>query len=480
MSGAPVLPQMEKSMPPGLFSRILSFAPALKGLPATLSNEEVEGLLFFLPGDTADALRYLLKPGIRDASLLFINTLLGFFEEVAAAKREGKKVILTAFNFPPELIHAFNNAAVVTSEVITTFGVMTLQGQGERYWDYAIGLGLPDHLCSASTIEVGSMIAGGEYPPDAIIISAAGSCDANAKVHQFLAYYLGIPEFVIDKQPDDSDRGLEAFKRGYMRLVAELEEFIGEELDLENLRRVAENTNRCTELYYELWELRKHTPCPVPGIFSPFTYGNRFTMWGRAEGVALLDKCVETAKSNLEEGRFPVPDEKARVYWTYVSHYFDVLNFFGWMEEQGISYMGDLVLLCFPRPISLESKESILNGMAETAWDMFMTRQMGSEIMSARWVEDLLYIIRELKVDCCVYCGHHSCKQTWSVFSLVSNEVMKRAGVPTLCLYGDSWIKRVTPVTMLQEDIKRFMDNVVVKAGRGRWSRPIAASRGGK
>jgi benzoyl-CoA reductase/2-hydroxyglutaryl-CoA dehydratase subunit BcrC/BadD/HgdB len=479
MSDERAASQTDESPTIGLFNRIISFAPALKGLPPTLSDEEVDGLLMFLPSDTAAAFRFLLKPDIREASLLFINTLIGFFEEVARAKMDGKKVILTAFNFPPEIIHAFDSAVVLTSEVITTFGVMTLQGQGDKYWDYAIGLGLPDHLCSASTIEVGSMLAGAEYAPDAVIISASGSCDANAKVHQFLAYYLGIPQFVIDKVPDDSERGLESFKLGFARLIRELEEFTGEELKEENLRRVAENTNRCTELYYELWELRKHVPSPVPGVFSPFTYGNRFTMWGRPEGVALLEKCIEVSKRNMSEGLCPAGVESARVFWTYVSHYFDVLNFFGWMEEQGISYMGDLVLMCFPRPIPLDSKESILDGMAETAWDMFMTRQMGAEMMSVRWTEDLLYIIRELQVDCCVYCGHHSCKQTWSVFSLVSNEVMKRASVPTLCLYGDSWLKRVTPASMLQEDIKRFMENVVVKGGKKSGVRRSAGQHAG-
>lgn len=449
----------------GMFNRILSFAPALKGLPPSLSDQEVEGLLAFLPSDTAAALSFLLKPDIREVSLLFINTLIGFFEEVAQAKKEGKKVILTAFNFPPEVLHAFDNAAVITSEVITTFGVMTLQGQGEKYWDYAMGLGLPDHLCSASTIEVGSMLSGAEYAPDAIIISASGSCDANAKVHQFLAYYLGIPSFVLDKPPDDSDRGLDSFKCGFARLIGELEEFTGEKVSEENLRRVAENANRCTELYHELWEMRKIVPCPVPGVFSPFTYGNRFTAWGRPEGVALLEKCLEVSRRNVSAGYCPAGDERARVFWTYVSHYFDVLNFFGWMEEHGVSYMGDLVLLCFPKPIPLDSRESILDGMAETAWDMFMTRQMGSEMMSVRWIEDLLHVIKEFQIDCCVYCGHHSCKQTWSVFSLVSNEIMKRAGVPTLCLFGDSWNKRVTPAGMLQDDIERFIDTVVVRSG---------------
>lgn len=76
----------------------------------------------------------------------FLKTVLAFLDETARARREGKKIILAAFNFPPEVIHLFDSAVVLTTEILSTVGVMTLEGQGERYWDFAMGLGLPWRL----------------------------------------------------------------------------------------------------------------------------------------------------------------------------------------------------------------------------------------------------------------------------------------------------------------------------------------------
>jgi carbonic anhydrase len=85
--------------------------------------------------------------------------------------------------------------------------------------------------------------------------------------------------------------------------------------------------------------------------------------------------------------------------------------------------------------------------------------------MSKQWTEDVVYAARELNADCVIYCGHHSCKQTWSVVSILREELMKRAGLPLLILQGDSWIKRMTPMSVIQQEIDEFVKNVVAKKG---------------
>ena len=91
-------------------------------------------------------------------------------------------MILIPFNFPPEVIHIFKGAVPLTCEVLTSLAVIALEGQGERYWDYATSLGLPDFLCSSSTITLGSILSGKDFQPDAIVQATAGACDANSKI----------------------------------------------------------------------------------------------------------------------------------------------------------------------------------------------------------------------------------------------------------------------------------------------------------
>jgi benzoyl-CoA reductase/2-hydroxyglutaryl-CoA dehydratase subunit BcrC/BadD/HgdB len=385
--------------------------------------------------------------------------------EAREAKEEGRKVILVPFNFPPEILHSFKNTSFLTSEILTTLGVVGLEGQGERYWDYAMGLGIPDFLCSANTIALGSILSGEDFIPDAIIQMAPGSCDANCKIHEFVARYHGIPQFFVEKPTDSGRRGREQYEKYFRAFLSQLQEFLEEELDEEWMREVADKSNRCTELYYELWDLHKHVPCPVPNLFSLFTYATRFTVWGTDEGVEQLEMMIETVKEIMEKGDYPAP-ERARSLWTYLPYYFDFMGFFDWMEKQGIVYLDDILTLCFPSPIDTKDSDSMISGLAEAAWNMPMTRQMGGDAISARWLDDITYAVNELGANCAIYCGHHSCKQTWSVFASVRNEIQKRTGVPTLCLQGDSWMRNMTPTSVLQEEISHFVDSVVDKKRR--------------
>ncbi|MFY9115078.1 MAG: 2-hydroxyacyl-CoA dehydratase family protein [Dethiobacteria bacterium] len=452
----------------GLYNRVYSLFNILQKLPDKLSVEEVEGLIKVLPPDSANTIKCLFKPSIQQATILFLRMLSTTLNETQEAKKAGKRVVLAPFNFPPEIIHAFDHLAPITTEVLTTLGVVSLEGQGERYWDYAMGLGLPDHLCSANTIDLGSTLTGLDFKPDAIISGCVGTCDVNSKTHEFVSLLVGLPQIPLEKPPDNTARGFQFFKNNYYKMIRQLEELAGEELKEENLRRVARKVNRCTELYNDLWELKKQVPCPVPGIFSLFVCATRFSMWGRDEGIQTLEKCVEVAQRNLASEEFKARGEIARVIWTYLSYYYDFVNFYDWMEEKKISNMGDALQLAFPQLLDLTSKETILDGMIESAWNNVMTRQMGGASMSMKWVDDIVYVIKEWGVNGAIYCGHHSCKQTWSVFSMARNEVLKRTGVPTLGLHGDSWMRTMTPLSVIQEEIEQFINNVVLTKRRRR------------
>ena len=454
---------LEPSVKQGLFQRVTSVFEVIDQLPDELSDEDVEGLTLLLPRDVVNTLNALFIPRARPASISFAKMLGQWLGEARRAKEEGRKVILVPFNFIPELVHAFEGAFPLTSEILTTLGVALLEGQGERYWDYAMGLGIPDHICSSSTIELGSMLAGEDFKADAIISSGPGGCDANAKIHEFVAHYLGIPQFILEKPVDDSPRGREQYRKYVYRLVEELEEFIGEELDEDRLREVVENCNRATELYLELWEMRKNIPCPVPNLFSFFSYGCRFTMWGRPEAVECLQMMVDVSRERLKAGAYPADREVARCGWLYTGYYFDFFQLHNWMEEKGYSYLCDMLNLCFPQPISTESKESMLDGLAMAAANMPMTRQMGGDSMSLSWLDDAIYTVKDLNANCAIFSGHHACKQSWSVVSIIRSELMKRAEVPVLCLQGDSWSRTITPVGVLQRELDQFVKNVVTK-----------------
>ena len=432
-------------------------------LPDDMSDEECDGIMHILPSDLGKTLSAFLASRVRVTSIKFLKMIKGWLDNAMNARDEGKKVFLVPFNFPPEIAYCFENAVPVTSEVLSTLGVLALEGQGERYWDYAMGLGLPDFACSANMIEVGSALTDSDFVPDAIISDCYGSCDINSKTHEFLARVMDIPLIFLEKTVDNSERGINQYYKYFFRMIEDMEEFLGEKLDEDRMREVLEKANRASDLYWEYWDLHKFRPCPVPNIFSLMVYGTRFACWGLEGAVDIMQSIVDTSKQRLEKGEYPAEEEVARSLWTYTSYYFDMGGLFNWMEENGISHLGDGLDLVFPQAIDLTSRETMLRGMAEIARNMPMTRQMGADSMSVQWLDDITWAAKDLGADCCIYCGHHSCKQTWSSASVVRSELMKRQKIPTLILQGDSWIKRMTPVSALQELIEEFVKNVVTK-----------------
>jgi len=445
----------------GLFDRLQDIIGLVEMIPNEFSDEESEGIIRVVPTDLKKTLRAFWAPRVRSTSQVFFKMLNSWMQGARRAKAEGKKVFLVPFNFPVELIHCFEGAWPITSEMLSTIGVAVLEGQGERYWDYAMGMGFPEFSCSANMIEVGSVLTESDFRPDAIISDCFGSCDINSLTHGLLARYLDIPLLFIEKTVDNSERGIRQYHHYYETLVEEIEEFLGERLDEERMREVLSLANQATELYWELWDLHKFKPCPVPNAFALFTYGTRYSMWGREEGLETLRSMVETSKQRLENGEYPAEEEVARSIWCYTGYYFDMFGFFNWMEENGITYLGDGLDLVFPQVIDTTSRQTMITGLAETCRNMCMTRQMGADSMSAQWVDDCIWAAREQDPDCFIYCGHHSCKQTWSGAAILRKELMKRAGIPTLILQGDAWIKRMTPMSALQETMQEFVTNVL-------------------
>ncbi|MEM0329754.1 MAG: 2-hydroxyacyl-CoA dehydratase family protein [Archaeoglobaceae archaeon] len=434
------------------------------------TRDEINSMLDLFVKEQAHTLKSFLDERHDGAGLQFLQDILGkHVIEAVEAKDRGKKVVMIPFNFPPEVINAFDNAVPFTTEVVTTTGTLALAHQGEPYWDFAVSLGIPDFVCSANTIALGSILLSTqarEFVPDMMISAAPGSCDANSKIHEFVSEYLGIPEIILDKT-GESARDFELYRRLFHKMFSKLEAELGE-VDEDRLIKTIEKCNEATELYWELYELKKNAPCPAPNMFTLMSYGTRFTMWGRDEAIEMFQKFIEVAEKRLHKGEYPAEKEIARSLWVYTGYYIDLFEFWLWLEDNGISYLNDLLNSQVLKEMhEVSTKEEAIDAIANNAWNYVMTRQMGAENMGLKWVEDTLHLVKDLNANCAVYSGHHACKQSQSVFRILRDELTKE-GIPVLRLDGDCWNRRITPISVLQETILDFVNNVVAKGKKRR------------
>jgi benzoyl-CoA reductase/2-hydroxyglutaryl-CoA dehydratase subunit BcrC/BadD/HgdB len=458
------------------FERALGILDMISLLPDTISDEEIEGSKDFTFPDLQNTFLGVLElESSREVEILLFKRLMEILREAQSAQASGKKLVFIPFTFPPEILWGFETVFPVCTEIVGGLITNICAGQGERFWDFAMGLGLPDSLCSANTIAVASLLAGPGLKPDAIVSNSPGSCNPNAKIHAFASDYMGIPQFILEKPVDESRRGRELYFEYLKRLIADIEEWAGEELKEDRLRAVMEKSYECVRSYYDLWELRKAKPCPVPNMFNITLLVARAQMWGRQEAVDVMQRMVEVAKERLARGDFTGGREVARVYMGYIYFLFDFAGFFTWMEKKGISILGDVLAIHYFPEMDMTSKDSMLRGLSQIAFDFPMTRQMGASSISVQWVEDIKYAIQDLDADACIYCGHHACKHTAGAISYFRKQLMKELKVPTLLLMGDAFDKRHLPTSMIQEEIDLFIDHVV-----SRKNAPRRAKKGKK
>ena len=171
----------------------------------------------------------------------------------------------------------------------------------------------PTTSARRTTIEVGSMLGSDDFKPQAIVSAAPGGCDINAKIHEFVSHYLDIPQFILEKPVDDTERGREQYSKNYRQARSRPRGVRRRGADRgEAAPGRARRSTSANGALLELWDLHKAVPCPVPNLFSLFTYAVRFTMWGTDEAIGTLQTMVDVSKKRLEERAYPAEKEVAR------------------------------------------------------------------------------------------------------------------------------------------------------------------------
>lgn len=422
-----------------------------------IDSPEIQGLLMMMTENRRNTFLAMAKdPDVRKISNVF-NTGLGkFWENVLHAKDSGKKVVFVPFNFAPELLFAMDMIPVCV-EVLNTMGV-TLEEGIEPYLDIAVERGLPDSMCSAQRGIVGLLEAGLLDKPDLLINGALGGCDPNSKIFEYMGEKFDIPTLYLDLPYYHDDRALDYYAKGFKKIVAALEEMTGHKLDPDRLREVVDNTNKATELFMEVNELKRNVPNPVPNYYNMQHTGTKLMMAGTTDAVDYYQTALDVCKDRLKQGKHVHPEERIRVMFMYTGYYFDNQIYSWFQEEMGVSYVMDVLnAFDFNPYIDTSSVDTMIKGLAEEMLNLPMTRQLkGSWDMPGNWLEDVLYYAKRYKADCLVFTGHTACKQAWGVFRLVAEEVKKRLGIPSLRLEGDGWDSRITPMAVIKEQFEDF------------------------
>jgi benzoyl-CoA reductase subunit B len=433
---------------------------ALMGGVAALPDDAsaLEELAKGLPPDAAALLRGFTNPKYIKMSLTGLKIFNTALSSVLERRAAGKKVAFYCFSFPREILDAMDMAPVCT-EAAGIIPVLALGG--EEFIDAPINAGLPESICGGHKASVGIILEKAEIKPDVIINAGPGSCDPNAKLHEYMAELWDIPLLNLDAPYYHDERSFRYYRREFRRMVERLEEIVGHKVDYDRLREILDCSNQSTELYWEIQDLKKADPYPLSNIYCVLVELMKYIWSGRPEALEYFQIARDTAKELVEKGEGAFPNQRARTLWTYSGIYFD-MELFRWLEEIGVAFVQDCFGWFPDRVIDTTTVDTMLEGLADRTLNQPMTRQMkGAWDGPAGWAEDMVFLARELNIDSVIFSGNLACKQSWGALRLITERLRNELGIPTLRLETDILDKRITPTSVIKEQIEEFISTMV-------------------
>lgn len=443
-------------------SATLSMAGSAIPEDIDLESPEIKALLDSMEEGQRNRMLAMAKnPDDRKLNRAFHPFMADYYQSLVNAKEEGKKIVFTPFTLVPEIIYAMDMIPLCAD--MLSVSAMALEEGVEPYLDLVVERGLPDTMCAVQKIPIGLLEADMIDKPELLINSALGSCDPNTKAYEYVSEKFNIPAVYLDIPYDIDKRSMDYYTNGLRKMIKAIEEMTGQKLDIDHLKEICELSNKSTELFFEIHELKRNVPNPVPNAFSGHFQGLKLTNPGTPQAVEYLQLALDVVKDRLKRGAHVKPEEKIRCMFMWVGYFFDSTLPFWFEEEKGVSYLNDLFTFHdFVPIIDTSSEEAMFRGLAETMFNLPMVRQLhGGMDMPGSWVNDLLYYGETYKADCMVFSGNLSCKHVWGAYRLASDAVKRELGIPCLRLEGDSWDSRITPMSVIKQNLEDFFETIM-------------------
>ena len=179
----------------------------------------------------------------------------------------------------------------------------------------------------------------------------------------------------------------------------------------------------------------------------------------------MLKAMYEVTKERYKSGQGVLPEEKVRMGLVYLGHYTTGGEFWGWLEHNGISPIMEMLAMLNHQHYRMDcsNMDTMLDSLADQSSNTPMTKQIrGPYDFQGQWLDDVVTLYNDLKMDCAVYLGTQGCKNTWGCVKVLMRRIEEDLGIPTLIIQSDAWDDRVTPWPVIKDQIEEFVNTVVL------------------
>jgi len=340
------------------------------------------------------------------------------------------------------------------------------------YKDRSFAGHVPEGTCTYHSAMLGMVLSNLLRKPKGILFSSF-PCDSMVASCQALSeYYGGVSMFVLDSPYDDSKESYEYYASQIKEAFQYLEEITGKKLNLDTLRETVRRSDRAHELVYQINELKKKEPCPIP--LSRIVRAVSIGMWflaGSENLILWLEKFLADAKQRAEKGIGGQYEERLRIAWINTFPAFDPA-IFQWMEERFgavslVSQGAEHTYWSTFKPTRRDDYDynfdELCGILADKSLNTPMIRQARGHVDN--FVRDSVYWCRDWHIDAAIFSGHIQCRGTWSSAQLSKEVLMDELGVPTLIYETDIFDPRVTSAEQIVRIFEPFLEMVAENKG---------------
>lgn len=300
-------------------------------------------------------------------------------------------------------------------------------------------LNLPYQTCDRTVVS-GAMRMCGDMPPPKFVVLTNWECENMPLSNNFISKTQGIPHYYLDIPYERSERSLAYVTAQLREIIQMIEETIpGTKYDEDAHIRYQEEEVQWYKAFRDIYPLRKQVPCPLAGIEAfreprwPCVYHE-----GK-QSVKYLNQYRNDLYSMVAKGKLPLQEEKLRFMWAISGPFHD--NVFTYLANKGVS------IPWFQ--IGNSSRTSGVNGygiygeekeygrkLTPLEEDARMLNQSAWGGLGSRWIEDIKYIVEDLKLDGVVYFQQWGCTAAVGLGKILSEELEKSMGIPVLLSEG--------------------------------------------
>lgn len=398
------------------------------------------------------------------------------YEQAKAMEKAGNPVAWLYYGPPHEILHCFDVLDVYPEN----FGAAcAIQEKTSPYLEYAEELGFSTNTCSYLRIEVGISRAmergestanapyGGLANPT-MFITSSRMCDPRIKVFDTTRRFLNIPVFMYDyMQPPIEDPRIasrEACEQyidhtveGFNGMIAFLEKQTGRKLDWDRFNQVVRNSIEMWHLLYDICQLRRNTPSPLPSEDHWIMVRPYVDMTGEQQAVEFFKNTKKELQERVAKKVSVVPVERHRILWLGLPPWLD-MGIYNYLESKGAVSVAETIFHAY-KPVEVDLSDP-LRALAEKwfwGWDGGGSDGTNLRCGAITGGNHILNLVKEFNIDGVIAHSVISCRAVSIGHKHMAKEMRERTGLPVLYLESDMTDPRAYSKTEVREKVDAFI-----------------------